>query len=152
MTSVRLRVGIGVVFWLATGCASDRDAIDRRLAGLSEDISRLQATNDRLVQRVDALEVERSSVRQQGSKSGAKLAAAPVEHAPLKVVKLEPAESGIATLSARTPDVAPAERPDAPGERPVIRLRGRGDSKSDNKGGDGPPRESVRVVEEGEGK
>jgi hypothetical protein len=150
MTSVRLRVGIGAVFWLATGCASDRDAIDRRLAGLSEDISRLQATNDRLVQRVDALEVERSTARPQGSKSGAK--PAPVEHAPLKVVKLEPAESSIATLSARTPDVAPAERPDAPGERPVIRLRGRGDSKADSKGGDGPPRESVRVVEEGEGK
>ena len=152
MTSVRVRVGIGVVFWLATGCASDRDAIDRRLAGLSDDISRLQATNDRLVQRMDALEVERSALRQEGPKSRAKPAAASVEHAPLKVVKLEPAEGGIATLSARTPDVAPAERPDAPGERPVIRLRGRADSKSDSKGGEGPPRESVRVVEEGEGK
>src|SRR5687767_1018166 len=151
MTSVRVRVGIGVVFWLATGCASDRDAIDRRLAGLSDDISRLQATNDRLVQRVDALEVERSALPSHGSKSRAKPAAS-VEHAPLKVVKLEPAEGGIATLSARTPEVAPAERPDAPGERPVIRLRGRGESKADNKGGDGPPRESVRVVEEGEGK
>jgi hypothetical protein len=104
MASVRVRVGIGVVFWLATGCASGKPP------------------------------------------------AAAVEHAPLKVVKLEPAEGGIATLSARTPDVAPAERPDAPGERPVIRLRGRGDSKADSKGGEGPPRESVRVVEEGEGK
>ena len=53
-----------LVIPLAAGCASDRDAIDRRLEGLSEDITRLQATNDRLMQRVDQLEVERASRRE----------------------------------------------------------------------------------------
>ena len=38
------------------GCASDRQAVDRRLAGLRDDIARLQTENDRLAERVDALE------------------------------------------------------------------------------------------------
>lgn len=143
MAPVRLRLGFGVVFLLATGCASDRDAIDRRLAGLSDDITRLQAVNDRLVQRVDALEIERAAKRQQLSQPKASPA---VEHAPLKVVKLEP-EGGVAGLGAPSPDVSPAERPDAPGERPVIRLRGGSSPKSDSRG-DGSPSASVRVVDE----
>jgi hypothetical protein len=144
MAFVRARVACGVVFLLAAGCASDRDAIDRRLAGLSEDITRLQATNDRLLQRVDALEVERATKADAATRPKAP---APLEHAPLKVVKLEP-DSGMAALPSRSPDVSPAERPDAPGERPVIRVRGRGDATPDDR----PPTASVRVVEEGEAK
>jgi hypothetical protein len=140
MLSVRAHLGLFLVFGLASACASDRDAIDRRLAGLSDDISRLQATNDRLMQRVDALELERSTRRE---RAGATPAPA-LEHAPLKVVKLEPA-SGAPAQSNTPPELAAAERPDAPGERPVIRLRG----KADPKGEERAPAASVRVVEEG---
>lgn len=130
----------------AVGCASDRDAIDRRLEGLSEDITRLQATNDRLMQRVDQLEVERASRRE----AKAPPPATQPEHAPLKVVKLEP-ESTNAVVSPIAP-VSPAELPDAPGDRPVIRLRGRSDGKVDSKSDDKTPAVSVRVVDEGAAK
>jgi hypothetical protein len=82
MLSVGARLGLCLVLGLAPACASDRDAIDRRLAGLSDDISRLQATNDRLMQRVDALELERSTRRE----PAATAAAPPIEHPPRKVV------------------------------------------------------------------
>jgi hypothetical protein len=145
MPCVRARFGIGLVFCLAAGCASDRDAVDRRLAGLSDDIARLQATNDRLMQRMDALEVESVPAREP---SPAPKAAAPaVEHPPLKVVKLEP-DSGTTAMANPPREVSPAERPDAPGDRPVIRVRGKADSKADDRA----PSASVRVVEEGQAK
>lgn len=130
----------------AAGCASDRDAIDRRLEGLSEDITRLQSTNDRLMQRLDQLEVERASRRE----VQAPAPAAQPEHAPLKVVKLEPT-SPTPVSSPNTP-VSPAELPDAPGDRPVIRLRGRSDGKLDSRSDDKSPAVSVRVVDEGAAK
>jgi hypothetical protein len=140
MLSVRARLGFCLVLGLASACASDRNAIDKRLADLSDDIGRLQATNDRLLQRVDALEVERSTRRE---RPAATPAVSMAEHAPLKVVKLEPVSANAAQPPS-SPDVSPAERPDAPGERPVIRLRG----KADPKGDDRPPQASVRVVDE----
>ncbi len=136
-------MGISLLVCLAAaGCASDRDAIDRRLEGLSEDITRLQVTNDRLMQRLDQLEVERASRRQVKTPA----AAPQPEHAPLKVVKLEPEPSSPAAPAGSA--ISPAELPDAPGDRPVIRLRGRsdGNSKSD------APAVSVRVVDEGAAK
>jgi hypothetical protein len=140
-----LRLGISLLVCLAAaGCASDRDAIDRRLEGLSEDITRLQVTNDRLMQRLDQLEVERASRREVKTPA----AAPQPEHAPLKVVKLQP-ESGSPAAPAGSA-ISPAELPDAPGDRPVIRLRGRSDGKPDSKSD--APAVSVRVVDEGAAK
>jgi hypothetical protein len=107
----------------AAGCASDRDAIDKRMAALREDITRMQAENDRLGERVDALEAK-------GSSAPAKTAAAPeakVERAPLKVVKLVPGDGPVPSGDAEAVELAADERPDAPGTRPVIRLRGKGE-------------------------
>jgi outer membrane murein-binding lipoprotein Lpp len=146
MPLVGLRLGISMLVCLAAGCASDRDAIDRRLEGLSEDITRLQATNDRLLQRVDQLEVERASRRD----AKAPTPAPQLEHAPLKVVKLEPESTNAA--APPTGAMSPAELPDAPGDRPVIRLRGRSDGKADSKSDDKTPAVSVRVVDEGAAK
>lgn len=103
------------------GCASDRDAIDKRMAGLREDITRLQAENDRLGERVGALEVKGSAP---AAKSGAASGAPKVERAPLKVVKLVPGEGPVTSSDAAATELAADERPDAPGTRPVIRLRG----------------------------
>jgi hypothetical protein len=141
MASVRLGLGFCLVLGIVCGCASDRNTIDRRLAGLSDDISRLQATNDRLMQRVDALELERTQRRERPADA----APAPtvVEHAPLRVVKVEPPR-GTQTQDNIGREVAPEERPDAPGERPVIRVRGKADTKADER----PPTASVRLVEE----
>jgi hypothetical protein len=120
------------------GCASDRDAIDKRMSGLREDITRLQAENDRLGERVDALEVK-------GSPAPTK-AAAPadpkLERAPLKVVKLVPGDGPATSSDAEAPELAADERPDAPGTRPMIRLRGKGE--------DGPARSSSKRQSSGE--
>jgi hypothetical protein len=97
------------------------------------------------MQRMDAIEVERVPAREPST--APKAAAPAVEHAPLKVVKLEP-ENGATALASPAREVSPAERPDAPGDRPVIRLRGKADTKPDERASSA----SVRVVEEGQGK
>lgn len=111
-----------LILGAVSGCGSDRDAMDKRLNALRDDIARLQADNDRLGERVDALEARPAP------------AVAPVSNAatakddssarpPLKVVKLVPnaAPAGDSTSG----DVPADERVDAPGNRPVIRLYGR---------------------------
>jgi hypothetical protein len=120
------------------GCASDRDAIDKRMAGLRDDITRLQAENDHLGERVDALEVKGPAP----AKAAATPAEPKVERAPLKVVKLVPGEGPAPSGDAEAPELAADERPDAPGTRPVIRLRGKGE--------DGPTRSSSKRQNAGE--
>jgi hypothetical protein len=135
-----------VLLFSTAGCASDRDAIDKRMAGLREDITRLQAENDRLGDRVDALEVKNSAP---ASKSAAAPGAAEpkVERAPLKVVKLLPGDAPAGTADADAPELAADERPDAPGTRPVIRLRGK---EADSREGRGEGRSSSKRQNSGE--
>ena len=110
-----------------SGCSSDRDAMDKRLAGLRDDIARLQADNDRLSERVEALETHPAP-----APAPAKQAAANADesHAPLKVVKLVP--NAAPAGDSNTGDVAADERVDAPGNRPVIRVYGR-ESRDDRR-------------------
>jgi len=113
------------------GCSSDRDAMNKRLAGLRDDITRLQADNDRLGERVDFLEARPTAAATAGvtpaaapATSGAATKGIPeLTRPPLKVVKLVPnaAPSGEVTEG----DVPADERVDAPGSRPMIRLYGR---------------------------
>ncbi len=110
-----------------SGCSSDRDAMDKRLAGLRDDIARLQADNDRLSERVEALETHPAP-----APAPAKQAAANADesHPPLKVVKLVP--NAAPAGDSNTGDVAADERVDAPGNRPVIRVYGR-ESRDDRR-------------------
>ncbi|HET9930431.1 MAG TPA: hypothetical protein VFQ35_07085 [Polyangiaceae bacterium] len=103
-----------------SGCSTDRDAMDKRLAALRDDIARLQADNDRLGERVEALEAHPAP-----APAPAKESAATSEESrpPLKVVKLVP--NAPPAGDSNTGDVAADERVDAPGNRPVIRLYGR---------------------------
>jgi hypothetical protein len=100
------------------GCSSDRDAIEKRLSALSEDISRVQAENDRLGERVGALEVKGASPAPKTADRTPQ-----VERQPLKVIKLVPG-GGESGADADPSELAPEDRPDAPGNRPVIRVRG----------------------------
>lgn len=111
---------------LSSGCSSDRDAIEKRLSELREDIRKLQANNDSLATRLDSLETRVAASTP--SSSPTSTAEARVERPPLRVVKLVPGGDGDnAVVSDDAPtEVKPEERPDAPGQRPVIRLRGKG--------------------------
>ncbi len=133
MQSVRL---VPFCFGLALfGCASDRDALEKRLSGMREDITHLQAENDRLAERLDGLEVKASAAREKPATPPAAQ-----DRPPLKVVKLAPDD---ALALANAAEVAPEDRPDAPGSRPVIRLRGKADGRADDS-----PRTSVKASED----
>jgi hypothetical protein len=112
-----------LILGAVSGCGSDRDAMDKRLNGLRDDIARLQADNDRLSERVDALEAHpapaAAPVAQTASEPKTDSSARP----PLKVVKLVPNASPAGDSTSG--DVPADERVDAPGNRPVIRVYGR---------------------------
>jgi hypothetical protein len=112
----------------ALGCASDREAVEKRLAGLRDDITRVQTENDRLAERVDALENKAVPASVAPVASENKL-----NRPPLKVVKLMPGEAMTASNDPDAPDIAPEERPDAPGTRPVIRLRGKPEGRDEGR-------------------
>lgn len=109
------------------GCSSGLEGVEKRLGSMQDDITKLQNQNDRLVERLDAMEVEESR-----AKNAAKPASTPTpsERPSLKVVKVVPEDtSGMPSPQIGTP--APGDAVDDPSPRPVIRLRGGG--KSDSK-------------------
>lgn len=108
------------------GCSSDRDAIDRRLAELQEDIRKLHAKDDSIAGRLESLESKAIRAAAPEPANGSR-----VVRPELKVIKVVPGETA-ADGAALDGEVAPEERPDAPGSRPVIRLRGKEGRASDN--------------------
>lgn len=120
-----------LILGAVSGCGSDRDAMDKRLNGLRDDIARLQADNDRLSERVEALETRPApAAAPVAEPSAAEPKADASVRPPLKVVKLVPnaAPAGDSTSG----DVPADERVDAPGNRPVIRVYGR-DSRDERR-------------------
>lgn len=123
---------------LLGGCSSGLEGVDKRLSAMQDEIVRVQNQNDRLVERIDAIELRQAKA--EGAKSEpakAKAAAgAPPERPSLKVVKVVPEDtSGMPSPQVGT--VPPGEAADDPSPRPVIKLRGGGgkaESKSESKG------------------
>jgi hypothetical protein len=118
----------------ATGCSSGLEGVDKRLSAMQDEISKVQSQNDRLVERIDAMEV-----RQAKAESAKPTAAAtagpsnPAERPNLKVVKVLPEDtSGMPSPQVGTQ--APGEAADDPSPRPVIKLRGSGEGKTKGKG------------------
>jgi uncharacterized coiled-coil protein SlyX len=112
--------------WLAllAGCSSGLEGVDKRLSAMQEEITKVQSQNDRLVERLDAVEA-----RQARSDTVARPAAAQAggasERPSLKVVKVVPEDSaGMPTPQVGTQ--APGDAADDPSPRPVIKLRGGG--------------------------
>ncbi len=98
-----------------SGCGSSKDSVDKRLNELRDEITRLQNTQDRLGERLMAVEVQRLKA----APAPAAAAAERTERPPLKVIRLAPNQ----------PDpAAPAEgsqEADEDGARPVLKLRGK---------------------------
>ena len=114
------------------GCSSGLEGVEKRLSSMQDEITRLQNQNDRLVERVDAMEVRDAKAAQTGSKPGKPAAPSASERPSLKVVKVVPED----TAGMPTPQVgtqAPGDAADDPTPRPVIKLRG--GTKSDAREG-----------------
>jgi hypothetical protein len=126
-----LMLGGALAAALLGGCSSGLEGVDKRLSAMQDEIVKVQNQNDRLVERIDAMEA-----RQTKSETAARPApAASSERPSLKVVKVLPEDtSGMPSPHVGT--VPPGEAADDPSPRPVIKLRGGGkaDSKGEGKG------------------
>ncbi len=119
------------------GCSSDHDAVEKRLSELRNDIQKLQTSNDALSDRLDSLETKVASSPTPAPGTNEKR----VERPPPRVVKLVPGAEGEVAPDGTPGEVSPDERPDAPGQRPMIRVRG-GSSKDSRSGSDTLARQS----------
>lgn len=124
-------VGLGPCL---TGCSSGLEGVDKRLAAMQDEISKVQSQNDRLVERIDAMEVRQAKVESAKPATPATGGTSnPAERPNLKVVKVVPEDtSGMPSPQVGTQ--APGEAADDPSPRPVIKLRGSGEGKSKGKG------------------
>jgi hypothetical protein len=116
------------------GCSSGLEGVEKRLSSMQDEIVRLQNQNDRLVERVDAMEV-RDAKAARADKPAAAAKATPTSERPsLKVVKVLPEDtSGMPSPQIGTQ--APGDAADDPTPRPVIKLRG--GSKPEGRDGKG---------------
>lgn len=107
----------------SAGCGGgNRETLEKKMSGLQDEVTRLQNTNDRLAERVQALEI--TSMRG-APQAAAAAAAAPVPEESrvarpnLKVVKMGPGTA--APAAEPEPEPEPAEDD---GPRPVIKDHG----------------------------
>jgi hypothetical protein len=116
---------------LLSGCSSGLEGVDKRLSAMQDEIVKVQNQNDRLVERIDAMEARQA--KSEASAKPAALAASSSERPSLKVVKVLPEDTSGMPSSPQVGTVAPGEAADDPSPRPVIKLRGggKGESKSD---------------------
>lgn len=120
----------GSALTLLGGCSSGLEGVDKRLSAMQEEISKVQSQNDRLVERVDAMEARQAKTSDAARSSSATHGAS--ERPSLKVVKVVPEDtSGVVAPPLGTP--APGESADDPAPRPLIKLRG-GTGKAADKG------------------
>jgi uncharacterized coiled-coil protein SlyX len=113
------------------GCSSGLEGVDKRLAAMQDEITKMQNQNDRLVERLDAIEVRQAKAESAPKPAG--LASGTSERPSLKVVKVVPEDdSGMPSPQVGTQ--APGEAADDPSPRPVIKLRGSGKSSEKGEG------------------
>ncbi len=110
---------------LLSGCGgSSKNAVEKRLGDLREEITRLQNSQDRLAERMMAMEIQRQQDTTRASAPAAPAAGPRMERPPLKVIRLEPGQPAGAP-AAPAADEVPATEDDEKGQRPVIKLRGK---------------------------
>ncbi len=118
---------------LLGGCSSGLEGVDKRLSAMQDEIVRVQNQNDRLVERMDAMELRQAKAEAARSEPAKAKASGPPERPTLKVVKVVPEDtSGMPSPQVGT--VPPGDAADDPSPRPVIKLRGGGKAESKSKG------------------
>jgi hypothetical protein len=106
---------------LGAGCSSGKNALEKRVGSLQEELVALQNANDRLSERLTAIEMRRMQAA--GTPESAEPASTPIERPPLKVVRMGPGSSP--PYASEDPEAA-TETADDHGPRPVIRDLGSG--------------------------
>ena len=128
-------VGSCLAALLLAGCSSGLEGVDKRLHAMQDEITKVQSQNDRLVERIDAMEM-RQGKTERAAKSAAPGTPTASERPSLKVVKVVPEDtSGMPTPQVGTQ--APGDAADDPSPRPLIKLRGgtgKGSEKGEGKG------------------
>lgn len=118
------------------GCSSGLEGVEKRLGSMQDEITKLQNQNDRLVERVDAMEVREAKAEKAAKAAGTSTVATASERPNLKVVKVVPEDtSGMPSPQVGTPP--PGEAADDPAPRPMIKLRGKSESKGKGDKGEG---------------
>ena len=104
---------------LLSGCGGDK-AMEKRLNAMRDEMTRMQADQDRLDERMGAMEMQRIA----STPRGTAVADASVQHPRLKVIKLTPNSEPGASGEAEEPLEDSAEAAPGTGPRPVLRSRG----------------------------
>lgn len=113
-SSARLaRVSAVIGFLSLAGCASENDALEKRLSKMHEEVTRLQNDTDRMAERVDAMEMRQNGAPRADERARAEPAA--VTRPKLKVVRVE----------ADGEDLSAANEP-ALDEGPRVLIQGEG--------------------------
>jgi len=122
-----------VALTCVTGCSSGLEGVDKRLAAMQEEISKVQTKNDQLVERLDAMEARHAKAAISAKPAALAAVSTTSERPSLKVVKVVPEDtSGMPSPHVGSPP--PGEAADDPSPRPVIKLRGGSTGKSAEKG------------------
>jgi hypothetical protein len=74
---------------LATGCASEGDALDKRFAKLQEELTRVQSQTDRMAERLDAIELRQATAPKSDGERVVSAAPTTTARPKLKVVRVE---------------------------------------------------------------
>lgn len=108
---------------LLAGCSSGLEGVDKRLSAMQDEIIKVQGQNDRLVERLDAVEARQAKADSAAKPSSPGGSAS--ERPTLKVVKVVP-EDNSGMPSPQVGTQAPGEATDDPSPRPLIKVRGSG--------------------------
>ena len=108
----------------AAGCSGERDALNKRVLALQEEVTLLQNSQDRLEERLAAIELRQSQMAE-GPAQTAPSAPRTMERPRLKVIRVEPDSAHAPpTQGSPTPRAPQPEDSESDTPRPVIRGTG----------------------------
>lgn len=102
---------------LATGCAAEGDALDKRFAKLQEELTRVQSQTDRMAERLDAIELRQATAPKPDEERLASAAPTTTARPKLKVVRVE--------AEGEVPQDESQASPDDSGPRLIIQGEGK---------------------------
>jgi hypothetical protein len=124
---------------LCAACGGNKDALEKKVSGLQEEVTRLQNGNDRLAERLQAVEL--GIMKSEPSMSEKRTAEEKdrVVRPPLKVVHVGPGNENIAEEAAAEPTPEPEQE-----KRPVLKDYGSGRATKGGMGQTAPRRPAVQ--------